>query len=262
MKRTLLLTTLFLMMLKTWSQKYDEIRGAENLAQGYTSLNKENPFSLFNHTASTVYGDTNFVALEYKNRFNLKETNTVSFCVGKNFNSLFLGAGFKRFGSEIFNENQFLIGVAQKTTDNLAIGLNIGTYYTSIQHQIQHYTILSNISIRYKVSHILECGSNLLISKNNLKNYSELKLGAKLNLAPSFSWNIELLQNQKAKPQLYTGINYQYEKYLQIRVGSYQQFKAFTAGLGIRFSETDLNFYTEHIVNTGWSNGISLNHVF
>lgn len=263
MKRTLLLTMLFLVILKSWSQKYDEIRGAENLAQGYTSLNKENPYNLFNHTASTVYGDSNFVAFEYKNRFNLKETNTATICIGRNFKPFFIGVGIKRFGSDIFNENQFVIGMAKKIEHNFSIGINIGGAYTRINQQLQQNTILTNLSIRYKISALIECGSNVLLTKNSTsKNYQEIKIGAKLNLAPTFNWCVEFIQNSNIKPTFYTGINYQYEKFLSVRLGTYQKFSAFTAGFGVNFSQTNLNFYTECLMNTGWSNGISLNYVF
>jgi hypothetical protein len=237
--------------------------GAAEAGTGYVCIAKTGFWSSFHNQATLPYYNSFSAAINYENRFGIRELGTrtagLIFPTGKTALAVILS----HFGYSDFYRNMAGLACGVKLSDRLSAGI-----------QIDYFS--ERVSGEYKNSQSLTCEAGLLFIAtentrigihilnpvpNSLRKTfipSILRIGAGTNLNKSLFAGIEAEMSKGSQLIIRTGFEYETAKKFWMRGGFSSDNNSFSFGLGylVRIVQLDIGFVTHE--KLGVTSSVSL----
>ncbi len=187
--------------------------------------------------------------LNYYNKYNLDELNSISAIVAMPVSDVVYGLSLYRYGFSVYNENRVSLTGAKLVSPYLSVGVQLDYNFVSANHQnYNSESISSQIGVLWIPSKIFKIGlhvnnplRNSILSDTKLKNSTITSLGLsyspndEVSLYYEIDKNFEILFNNKI------GIQYTLLKSLSLRTGFMTLPKSYSVGLGYRLREFSID---------------------
>lgn len=197
--------------------------GARNRALGEASGTLVDSWSVFTNPGAVGKSDISQLSVSYQNRYNIEAFQTVGAASIYTLPWFNLGAGFYRFGDNLFNHQQISLNISH-SLQMVSLGLNMSRSQYSIE------------GLGTKSAFLLEFGGLITLNKyillsatasniTNSKISSEQKvpviMTAGISIRPnnSLMMNAEIEKDLAFDENLKVGIEYQIIKWVWIRTG-------------------------------------------
>jgi hypothetical protein len=237
--------------------------GAAEAGTGYACITKTGFWSSFHNQASLPYHNSFAAAINYENRFGIKELSTRSagliFPAGK----AALAAVFTHFGYSDFYRDMAGLACGLKLSDNLSAGIQIDYFSERVSGEYGNTRSLTfETGLLFVPSENYRIGIHLFnpIPNSLRKTFlpSTLRIGAGTNLNKSIFTGIEAEMSTGSQLILRTGFEYEAATKIWLRGGFSSENNSFSFGLGynMKIVRIDIGFVTHE--KLGVTSSISL----
>lgn len=183
----------------------------------------QDQWSLFNNMAGLADFNQNIAFSSYQNRFGLKELQTIGAGYVHAFDKFSLGAGFYRFGSELFNEQRIHVGTAHKL-DRVSLGFSLDYLQYNISTVDSKGVLVIEVGGIAQLTDQISFGAHVFnLNQANLTQDENVPTVMRAGLLFMLSESILMaLETEKDLdfPEVYKiGLEYQMHEFVWIRTG-------------------------------------------
>jgi len=225
--------------------------GAAEAGTGYVCITKTGFWSSFHNQASLPYYNSFSAAINYENRFGIKELSTRSagliFPTGK----AALAAVFTHFGYSDFYRDIAGLACGLQLSDNLSAGIQIDYFSERVSGEYGNTRLLScEAGLLFAPSENTRIGIHVFnpIPNSIRKTFlpSTLRIGAGTNLNKSLFAGIEAEMSTGNQLIVRTGFEYEAVRKIWLRGGFSSENNSFSFGLGynMKIVRIDISFVT------------------
>ncbi len=172
------------------------------------------------------------VAVQYENRFMLKELSTKSIQAGLNVGYVNIGASFSHQGYSIYNEMLAGIGIARNFDDKFSMGVQFD-YYTAYFHAADESRYRGVLLAQFGVASTILPGFTLGFHtfnpfQSNIKTEYTIKrvpsvfsIGTHYAFARNLIWLTQIDKEISSNYRFATGFEYQMVQEFTVKLGAY-----------------------------------------
>jgi hypothetical protein len=225
--------------------------GAGEAGMGYACVIKEGFWSSFHNQALLPFNNSSLVALNYENRFGIRELGTSTAGVIIPAGNASVGAAYSHFGYTDFRRDMAGLGCGVKLSGKIAAGVQVDYFSerTSGEYNNNRY-------ITFETGFIVLPAENIKIGfhlfnpiPNSLRKNNQpvsLDVGAGIDLSRMLFAGIEAEMSTGSSLTLRTGFEYEAVKNLRLRAGFSTRNTSFCFGTGYQVGivTIDLGFTT------------------
>lgn len=212
---------------------------------GFASVARSDTWTAFHNPAALVQGERFQVALQYENRYIVKELSNELVQFGYTNKYLNVGVAFSYFGFSKYNE-MMASAVFSHNFKRFSIGLAVNylALYAGAETGYKH-TVLPQFGVQVQVHRLVRLGFQTFnpflqsLSVDGFKNPlpSVYSIGVDYAFYPHFRWStqVDYRVNQISPVYVQTGFEWQAVEFFLLRLGMYYQ-KYVVGVLGVDFS--------------------------
>jgi hypothetical protein len=225
--------------------------GAGEAGTGYVCITKTGFWSSFHNQATLPFYNSFSAAINYENRFGIKELGTRSagliFPAGK----AALAAIFTHFGYSDFYRDMAGLACGLKLSDKLSAGIQIDYYSERVSGEYENtHSLTCEAGLLFVPSEKTRIGIHIFnpVPNSFRKTFlpSILRIGAGTNLNKSVFAGIEAEMSTGSQLIIRTGFEYEAAKKIWLRAGFSSENNSFSFGLGynLKIVQIDIGFVT------------------
>ena len=214
--------------------------GAQPLALGNAcAALAASPFALYYNPANIQYIASFQFAFSYQNYYGIPEINQINLIANHHLKEWPLSLGVNRFGNNLYQEMQLILGSSTRLMEHASIGLSVQYYLLQIKNYGQSSTWGVNLGFQYTLVKNFDMGIHITNINQPVLGESREKLPqcfsigfcyrpiCTLNLLMEFFRDVSFGQDYRA------GIEYNLSKYFVLRTGIIDQYNTVNLGFGI-----------------------------
>lgn len=239
--------------------------GAESAAMGGAGLLIQNPFSAGNHQALMPFIKKPGVAVNFTNRFGVRDINQVNIAAAIPYKNFGYGITISNFGNSFYHQQMLGFSVAHAFHPKFSVGLGANYQSFSISNYGRKGGICAEFSLVTKVNDKIELGFRAFNpNRARVAEYQDERMATAYQLAGSYQLNQEvktILEIEKLNafaPNVKMGIDYMPKEQCHLRVGFSSLQPQFTFGIGYQYKKSKLDFASVVHPYLGVSSHLSL----
>ncbi len=274
-------TIFFLLLFSFFGIQAQNYAGAENSGMGTASAGFDNFWSNRNNQAGMAFYNKASIGLHYQNNFGMTELSTKLIAATLPTKAGVFGINYSHTGYEVFNQQMVGLGYAKQLGKRIAVGVQMNYLHT---HKDGIYAdggeILFEVGMMAKPMENLTVGAHLynpapiiMDSTDKSKQAMIFKLGAKYDFNKDVKLAFDIFKSSDFKPQIMTGIEYNYKQILAMRIGyttlssltdfaATSHYGAFFFGVGFGYQNLHFDIASSRSQSLGWSPHISMIYTF
>jgi hypothetical protein len=249
LKISVSLILLFLQITASGGIPYGIQAGAGEAGMGYACVVRQGFWSSFHNQALLPFNDNSLLAINYENRFGIRELGTSTAGVIIPAGSASLGAAYSHFGYPDFKRDMAALACGVKLSEKIAAGVQIDYFSerTSGEYNNNRY-ITFETGFIFLPSENIRIGIHLYnpIPNSLRKNNQPVSLtaGAGIDLSKILFAEAEAEMSTAGYLAIRTGFEYEAVKNLRLRAGFSTRNNSFCFGTGYQagFVTMDLGF--------------------
>jgi hypothetical protein len=217
---------------------YRSAAGAREAAMSYVCVMKGDFWSLFHNPAGLALNKSFSFALNYENRFSIKELGTRSVALVLPAGKTSIGAIYSHFGYSDFKRQMAGLSCGLTVTDKIAAGVQIDYFSEKISGEYNNIQLLTcSAGVLISATENLKLGINIFNPvPNSIRKYampSSLRVGAGLSLSKDLFAGIETEMTTGNRLVVRTGFEYEAVKNFWVRGGFGTANSSFSFGVGV-----------------------------
>lgn len=197
-----------------------------------TSVAELNEWNAFHNLPALAHIEKMEFAMQYENRYMLKELSTKSVQAGFNIGFANLGIGFSHHGYSVYHEMLAGLGIARNFGDKFSMGVQFD-YYTAYFHASDggkyRGTVLAQFGIASTIFPKLTVGfhtfnpfqANIKTEFTEKRIPSIFSIGANYTFAENLKWLTQIDKEVSSNYRFATGFEYRMIKELTVKLGAY-----------------------------------------
>lgn len=269
MKKTGLFSAFLFCIYSVYAHSTDPV-GARSAALGTASVALKDPWCTLNNQAGLASLRQITGAINYENRFLLKELGSRCATLALPIPTGTLGFSMTSSGYSLYHENRYQLAFAKAFSDKLSLGMGLNYFHTHIAEGNGDFsTLAGEIGIQVQIHKQLLWGIHLFNPVRNQSgtNHQEglpviLKTGINYSFSSSVSFTLETAKELSKKAVFKGGIEYHPLPILFLRAGIHSDQARSAFGIGLLLHQFQLDLSASYHPTLGISSQLNLIYFF
>ena len=229
------------------SDPYGLSAGARQTGMAQVCVMNNDLWSSFHNQAGLAYNKSFSFALNYENRFSIKELGTRSAAITLRAGRVSLGAVYSHFGYSDFRRQMTGLACGMPLSNNIAAGVQIDYFSERTTGEYNNNQILTcEAGINITAAHNIKIGIHIFNPLPNSIRKSDmptgLRAGAGANLSEALFAAVETEMSTGHNLVIRSGFEYEMAKKFIIRGGFSTENSSFCFGFGYRAGQAIIDF--------------------
>ncbi|BAV94539.1 hypothetical protein [Ichthyobacterium seriolicida] len=272
MKISRVVYVLFLFTNAAFGQYTSKDTEAKGMSLAGAMVSDNSFYSLYHNISGLCSFSGMRLALNYSNKFTLKETSNKSIALAFDVypNNVF-AVELSNYGFYKYSENKIFLGYAKKIHSNIFGG--IGLYYQFldvITSTKKSHLFYFSMGLQFIIDDDLSIGVHISNPTLNKYSHSYIKKSYPSNFQVGIKWNINshLVLYSQLQKELYSniclqmGLEHSIKKYVYVRIGLDSNFDSYNIGVSMKYSPLDINLSVGYHTRLNFTPSVSTSYKF
>lgn len=244
--------------------------GARSSGMGNASVSLADVWSTHHNQAGLGFVRNYSCGIYYENRFLLKDLSLRAAVIAIPVKGGMFGLSFSNFGYSLYTENKYNLSFAKAFGDKFSVGIAMDYLNTKIAEGYGNKGVaVAEIGLQSKPLKGLTIGVHIfnptrtkLVSYNNERIPTILRLGGNYNFSDKVTLAIETEKNISQKAVFKAGIEYKPVKEFYLRAGINTHPTVNSFGFGLNLKNFKIDFSSNYNQVLGFSPQFGLTYIF
>ncbi|MDB3887349.1 hypothetical protein N9344_00175 [bacterium] len=240
--------------------------GTRSLGLGGFGVTLNDVWSIHNNQAGLGFNKNILAAINYENRFLLKETSFKTGAFILPFKNSSIGLSIQSFGYQLYSKNQLGLAYGLRFSDKISGGLKLNYIYTQLSENYgSKNSFTADVGLITKVTEHLTMGVQVvnptrtsLTEFNNEKLPTIMKLGLDYLFSEKVFVGVEVEKNFNTDAIVKVGLEYRVVENLYLRGGISTNPTLTSMGIGFLFKYFKIDVSTSYHQVLGLTPSVSL----
>lgn len=265
MKKTGFISAFLLFMYSVYGHTTDPV-GPRSAALGTSSVALKDPWCALNNQAGLASLHRITCAVNYENRFLLKELSSRSATLAIPLHTGTIGFSMTSFGYSLYHENRYNLAFGKALSDYLSMGIGLNYFHTRIaEGGARRGAFAGEIGMLAKVQKQMLLGVHLF---NPVRSQSQeglpvaIKIGINYSYSSSVSFTLETAKELSRKAVFKAGIEYLPCSSVFLRAGISSDPARSAFGMGFLLHPFQLDLSASYLPSLGISTQLNVIYFF